>query len=141
MYLTYEEYENMGGKTLEETAFEQFEFEARAHIDWWTFSRLQNETEYPEAVKRCMFKLINLLVDKQTAMIVDGQTTDTNNVTKAGITSESNDGVSATYNTLSASEAVKALEDELEGTIRMYLAGVKNSLGRLLLYRGLSPNE
>ena len=44
MYLTYEEYENMGGKTLEETAFEQFEFEARAHIDWWTFSRLQNET-------------------------------------------------------------------------------------------------
>lgn len=138
MYLTYDEYTEYGG-TLEETAFEELEFEARAQIDWWTFNRLQNEETYPEAVKRCMFKLIKLLEDKQKAMAIipiaeDGSV-------KAGIASESNDGVSTSYNTLSARDAVEALQKEFKDTIQMYLNGVKNSLGRRLLYRGVYPNE
>ena len=44
---------------------EQLEFEARSQIDWWTFSRLKKDAErgveMPEEVKRCMFKLIELL--------------------------------------------------------------------------------
>ena len=139
MYLTYDEYTEYGG-TLDETAFEQFEFEARSVIDWWTFDRLQKETEYPEAVKRCMFKLIGLINNKQKAMVVDIQSADGTSV-QAGIASESNDGVSTTYNTLSAKEAVDTMSKEFETTVAMYLSGIRNSLGHKLLYRGIYPNE
>ena len=140
MYLTYAEYEDMGGQISEETAFQQLEFEARTIIDWWTFNRLQNETNYPEAVKRCMLALISLLETRQKAMVVDGQSQSDGSVT-AGIASESNDGVSASYNTLSAKDAVDAVGDRLETTVRMYLANVRDSLGRKVLYRGLYPDE
>lgn len=139
MYLTYDEFIQMGGMTLEETAFNQLEFEARAIIDWWTFNRLQNETEFPEAVKRCMFKLVSLIDSRQKAMVVDAQADD--GTRQAGIASQSNDGVSISYNTLSAQDAVNTIKNELDATVKMYLSGVKNSLGHLLLYRGLYPNE
>ena len=64
MYLTFDEYLTFGG-TLEEAAFDNLEFEARTVIDWWTYNRLQNDTEYPEAVKRCMYKLITMIIQKQ----------------------------------------------------------------------------
>lgn len=140
MYLTYDDYFNLGGTEItDETAFEQLEFEARCIIDWWTFNRLQNEETYPEAVKRCMFKLISLLNDKQKAMVVDAVSQD--GTVKAGVIHESNDGVATSYNTLSAKEAVEALGKATEDVIRMYLTGVRNSLGHKLLYRGLYPNE
>ena len=41
MYLAYEDYQNMGG-TLDETAFNDFEFEAETIVDWYTFNRLHN---------------------------------------------------------------------------------------------------
>ena len=44
MYLTYDEYNTLGGQALEETAFNQLEFEARTQIDWWTFGRLKNQS-------------------------------------------------------------------------------------------------
>ncbi len=140
MYITFDEYVNMGGDSeLEETAFENLEAEARAIIDWWTFSRLQKETEYPEAVKRCMFKVITLCDAKQKAMIVDAQDSEGN--IQAGIASESNDGVSTSYNTLSAKDAVDTFQKTIESTIYMYLQGVRDSLGHKLLYRGIYPNE
>lgn len=138
MYLTYADYVLYGG-TLDETTFQQLEFEARAVIDWWTFNRLQNEETYPEAVKRCDYHLIQLIEAKQQAMATDGQAS--NNAVKAGIISESNDGVSASYNTLSAKEAVDTMKTEIASTIQMYLNGVKNSLGHKVLYRGIYPNE
>lgn len=138
MYLEYTDYQEMGG-TLDETTFQQLEFEARSVIDWWTFNRLQKETTYPEAVKRCIFKLIGLIQDKQKAMLVDANSEDSSK--QAGIASESNDGVSTSYNTLSAKDAVDTLQKEFENTIKMYLNGVKNSLGHRLLYRGIYPNE
>jgi len=140
MYLTYDQYEEYGG-TLDETTFNQLEFEARAVIDWWTFNRLHRETEYSEAVTRCMYKLISLIAEKQQAMIVDATPSESNTSVRAGIASESNDGVSTTYNTLSAKEAVDAMGTELQTTVRMYLTGIYNSLGQNLLYRGLYPNE
>lgn len=139
MYLTYDEYEEFGG-TLDETAFAQYEFEARTLIDWWTFSRLQNEQSFPEAVKRCVYALISFVDTKNKAMVVDSQTS-SNETVQAGIVSESNDGVSTTYNTLTAKEAVDTMKQEAEKTIQMYLQGVRNSLGQLVLYRGLYPNE
>ena len=138
MYLTHDEYIEYGG-TLDETAFNQLEFEARAVVDWWTFNRLQKEETYPEAVKRCVFKIISLLNDKQKAMIVDAQ--GDGETKQAGIASESNDGVSTSYNTLSAKDAVETIADELKATVQMYLSGVRNSLGHKVLYRGIYPNE
>lgn len=139
MYLTYDEYINMGGTELEETTFQQLEFEARTIIDWWTFNRLRNETSYPEAVKYCMLKIIQLIKARQDVMVTNPKDTDGNVV--AGLSSESNDGVSASYNILSADSMIKTSNREIANCVRMYLTGIKNSLGQLLLYRGVYPNE
>lgn len=141
MYLTYDEYINMGGTEMEETAFQQLEFEARTIIDWWTFNRLQHESEYPEAVKRCVFKLIQLINDKQKAMMIKDTQSNDSGETNIGIASESNDGVSTSYNVLSAKEMLDTAQNEIKETIYLYLSSVKNSLGHKVLYRGVYPNE
>lgn len=138
MYLTYAEYQTMGG-TLDETTFNDFEFEARTQVDWYTFSRLQKEDELPEAVKRCMYSLIRMLQDKQQAMLVGGTSAD--GKTQAGIASQSNDGVSVSFNTLSARDLVDMSKSAIEDTVQRYLQGVVDSLGRKVLYRGVYPNE
>jgi len=140
VYLEYNDYQQMGG-TLDETAFNELEFEARAIIDYWTFNRLKNETEFPEAVGRCVYKLIQLINNKNIAEIPFIDTGYTSTTTNPGIVSESNDGVSTTYNTLSAQESVDTMKKEMENVVKMYLSGVKNSLGHRLLYRGIYPNE
>lgn len=141
MYLTFDEYLTFGGTLLEETAFDNLEFEARTVVDWWTYNRLQNDTEYPEAVKRCMYKLITMIKQKQDAQVLDGPNSAVTSSGRAGIMQESNDGVSTMYNVLSASEIVNQSQDEIKATIRMYLQNVRNSLGQKVLYRGLYPNE
>lgn len=138
MYLTYIEYIEMGG-TLDETAFDDLSFEAESIIKWWTFNRLDKEETIPKEVKKCMFKLISLINDKQQAMVVDIQSSD--GTVQAGIASESNDGVSTSYNTLSANKAVETFQTAIESTIGKYLQGVRNSLGHKLLYRGIYPDE
>ena len=139
MYLTYAEYQNMGG-TLDETTFNDLEYEARCRVDYWTFSRLKNEEIYPEELQRCMYKLIQLINDTQKASSIDGQG-DENSVSVAGISSMSNDGVSTSFNVLSASQAVELASKDIDRCIRQYLTDVKNSLGRKVLYRGLYPGE
>lgn len=138
MYLTYEEYQNMGG-TLDSTAFADFEFEASTQIDWYTFNRLQKDSTFPEAVKRCDYALIKMLQDRREAMLVGSTSAD--GTTQAGIASQSNDGVSVSFNTLSARDLVDLSKTEIEGLIQRYLQGVVNSLGRKVLYRGVYPDE
>lgn len=140
MYITHDEYLTFGG-TLEETAFANLEFEARTIIDWWTYNRLQDDEEYPEAVKRCMYKLINLIIAKQQAQLLENNGTVSNDAKKSGIIQQSNDGVSTTYNIMSASEIIAQSDEDIKSTIRMYLQNVRNSLGRKVLYRGLYPGE
>ena len=153
MYLAYDEYQEYGG-TLDETTFNDFEFEAESIVNWYTFDRLKNETEYPEAVKRCIYKLINLAKLKADAMQLGMQTTTvtdksgsvTTVSTTPTIQSQSNDGVSISYNVLSASELFNALSAKTKGSevdqiVQRYLQGLKNSLGRKLLYRGFYPGE
>lgn len=140
MYLTHDEYLAFGG-TIDEAAFDNLEFEARTIIDWWTYNRLQNEEEYPETVKRCMYKLITLLYDKQRAQQLGKSNDETTSTTRAGIMQESNDGVSTMYNVVSADSAISQFDSEVKSTIRMYLQNVRNSLGRKVLYRGLYPGE
>ena len=140
VYLTYDEYLTFGG-TIDETAFDNLEFEARKIVDWWTYDRLQNEETYPEAVQRCMYKLITLLNDRNKAQILGKVDVEDSAMKKAGIMQESNDGVSTMYNVVSADSAISRVDDEIKSTIRMYLQNVRNSLGRKVLYRGLYPGE
>ena len=139
MYLTFAEYQEMGGK-LDETTFNDYGFEAQCKIDYYTFNRLKNETVIPENVKRLMYRLISLIDQIQKASIVDGISGDSS-TTQAGIASQSNDGVSISYNTLSAHDALDSLQTEIPKLVQQYLSGLTNSLGRKLLYRGLYPGE
>ena len=153
MYLTYEEYKNLGG-TLDETTFNDFEFESECLINWFTFNRLKNETIYPAEVKMCTNALIKICKIKadamalgaQTTQVVDGEGKVTTITSNPSIASQSNDGVSISYNTVSASQVFDSLSakkqgGQIETLVQMYLQGVVNSLGQKLLYRGLYENE
>lgn len=137
MYLTYDEYVNLGG-ALDESAFNILEFEAESYVDWYTFNRLQGEEEIPRQVKMCMFVLMDLVKAKNADLTpkfeADGSFS-------AQLSSQSNDGVSLTYGTMSASDSVVAISAEIPKVVNRYLNGVVNSLGRKLLYRGLYPGE
>ena len=153
MYLSYAEYQNMGG-TLDETAFSDFEFEAECIINWYTFDRLKNETQFPIEVQRCMFALIKLAKLKADSMVLGSQTTQKDDgqghvettTTMSAIASQSNDGVSISYNMINASQLFQSLSPftkggEIDSTVHLYLHSVVNSLGRKVLYRGLYPGE
>lgn len=144
MYLTYEEYTEMGG-TLEQAAFTDLEYEARSYIDWITFSRLKKMIargqEIPDEVKECMYHIIKLALDKLMALQVPGENSGSQTGITAGIASQSNDGVSISYNTLSAKDLLESSEKEMTQAIQRYLSEVRDDLGHRLLYRGLYPNE
>lgn len=135
MYLTYEEYTTMGG-TLDETTFNNFEFEAEVFINWITFNRLKNEETQSDEVKRTVYSLINLLMTKHS--ILSGSE---GNSSDAPAVSMENDGVSVTYSTLSGAELFDKLSVDARNIVLRYLSGVKNSQGRIVTYRGLYEDE
>ena len=138
MYLTYSEYQNMGG-TLEEAAFNDFEFEAESIINWYTFNRLVKEQTFSEPVKKLMYRLVALCQLKGNALSV-GQPIG-GSVSNGAIASQSNDGFSTSFNVLSASAGIEASDAEIKRLVKSYLSAEVNSLGHKLLYRGLYPDE
>lgn len=139
MYLTFDEYEEYGGTLEDETAFEDFEYEARAFINHLTFNRLKNEISLSESVKRCMFKLIEMAQTKKQTMLI-GQT-QTDDSALPAIKSQSNDGVSISYNVMDAQTLFSELQSELPNICKRYLEDETNSEGKRILYRGLYPDE
>ena len=146
MYLTYEQYTEYGG-ALDESAFDMYEFEAASKIDYYTFNRLKKgdgfdgqSEDVKEAVKRCEYRLIDLMQLRDLANSVSGDGESENSVV-AGVASQSNDGVSISYNVLSASEASINAQAEIDKVIKVYLGSCKNSLGQRLLYRGIYADE
>lgn len=140
-YLTYAEYTEVGG-TLDETEFNYYAYEAESYIDWYTFNRLHNTTEIPDAVKRCEVYLIKFIQERLSVLGVSmGEEGGNANNPIMSVMSQSNDGVSVSYGSMSAKDANASLYKEVEQTIQRQLAGVTNELGRKLLYRGLYPNE
>ena len=137
MYLSYEEYREMGG-TLDNTAFSNYLIDAETLIDWYTFNRLHNEIDIPVRVKQCVFKLISLADMKAKSFVLGREVDGTGN---AAVSAQSNDGVSISYNTLSASQAFDLIKSESNQIVKQYLNGVVNSIGRKLLYRGIYPDE
>ena len=137
MYLTYTEYTTMGG-TLDEATFNDLEFEAEALINWYTFNRLKGDTTFPSEVKRLTKYLIDL-AEKQANLL--GVSSSASAETGAAIASQSNDGVSVSYNVLNAAQLMESLKTQETDAINKYLQGVMNEAGRKLLYRGIYPGE
>jgi hypothetical protein len=135
MYLTYAEYQSMGG-TLTENIFNDYEFRAESLINYRTFNRLVNETSIPMQVKRLVKYIIDL-VDKQSSAMSLGS----NNGANAYVTSQSNDGVSISYSGMASTDLFTLCDQDIQKSINAYLQGVSNSLGRNLLYRGLYKGE
>lgn len=138
MYLTYDEYQNMGG-ALDEPTFNEYEFTAETIVDWYTFNRLHGETEYPSALKRLIYALIHLIQIRMA--VLDSNSDAVGSGASGGIIKQSNDGVSTEYNMLSAGSVLNATDSEAKNLVHFYLNGLMNSLGRKLLYRGLYPGE
>lgn len=148
MYLTYEEYQSYGGQ-LDETSFNDLEFDAESTINWYTFNRLMRpEWESAletEGLKRCMYQLIRVKEIERglLAASAGGVGWGVGWQKEAGITQESNDGVSTSYNVLSSGELLAYAQGgkNLQQLVDRYLGSIVNDLGRKLLYRGLYPNE
>ena len=136
MYLTYTEYQTMGG-TLTENIFTDYEFRAESIINYRTFNRLTKDTSFPVQVKRLVKHIIDL-VDKQSSSLSLGNNDKSSN---AYITSQSNDGVSVSYSGMAATDLFTLCDKDIQTSINHYLQGVTNSAGRNLLYRGLYANE
>ena len=60
MYITYDEYKEYGG-TLNEPTFNSLYYDAQIKIDYYTFNRLKNDTEFSVRLKLCIIKIISLL--------------------------------------------------------------------------------
>lgn len=86
MFLTYEQYTQMGG-ALDEAAFTTNERRARATINLMTHNRIKDEDPVRECVMHAAFDLIEMLAKEA----------DNANNAVTGVSSKSNDGVSVTY--------------------------------------------
>ena len=143
-YLTFDEYTDVYGCTTITNAavFDDLEFGAEALIDYYTFNRLRNETEYPERLQRLVIHLIHLAYQQAAALSL-GATDGTSDSTATGpyITSQSNDGVSVSYSNMNSADLYSACSAEAAKSVRRYLSAVMNSAGQKLLYRGLYEGE
>lgn len=138
MYLTYEEYQNMGG-TLDEATFNDYYYQAKALIDYVTFNRLVSDTTFPIELKYCIYRLINMAQQKADALSMGWKSDSDNN--NPAIQSQSNDGVSISYNVIGADRIFELMRSESDETMRRYLVDVRNEAGRRVLYRGIYPDE
>lgn len=141
MYLTFSEYAAYGGTITDETTFNDIEFEAQTIVDWYTFNRLQKEVTLTEPVKRCVYKIIQFIQAQSSVNGIGNPDETSSDGVGAGIASQSNDGVSISYNVLSAKEVMENSKAQIEQIVRQYLSSVTNSLGHKVLYRGIYPDE
>lgn len=128
MYLTYEEYLQMGGD-MNDSLFPRFEMKARKRIDVMTFGRLQGESEVRECVKHCMFELVQALHEDETNVGFSGRE----------ITSMSNDGVSVTYASGNSQTGTQnGSGARYADIVRTWLMGETDAYGNNILYAGVS---
>jgi len=126
-YLTYQEYQDLGG-TLEETPFNMLEIEARKDIDKYTTGKLMDLDSQINEVKVCMYMLINE-INSYNNLSVSG---DGSKV----IASENTDGYSVSY--LTANEStLKANVERIKTIIKTYLTECRLEDGTPYLYVGV----
>lgn len=118
-YLTYAEYQELGGSAIGGMPFNLLEFEARRKIDIRTQNRLKDvdSEDIPQEVKLCEYNLINSINGFASAM-----TTISNN---GNVASFNSDGYSESYITpAQIQDVVKSKSAELDDIVRTYLLGV-----------------
>lgn len=126
-YLTQNQYEAYGG-TLPGGVFALLEFKCRKRIDRLTDCRVQAMAEtgtIPEAVKMCMFALIEL----ESKVGANAQVSD------PAVTSFTTDGYTEHYGNMPGTAEADATMDKL---VSEYLYGVVDNFGVPLLYRGVA---
>ena len=122
MYLSFSDYETMGGKA-EDIAFNRLSYRAEKMIDRYTQCRVRRMADTPEAVKRCVAELVDLFLANPMDESV-----------KPALTGFSNDGYSESY---SAPVAAEDLNRAYLRVIVTYLSGETDDNGTPLLYRGV----
>ena len=122
-YLTYAEYQSLGGSAIGEMPFNLLEFQARQIVDKYTFARLKDLEEQNQDVKVCIFELVNMI------------NSDTTNTQNKAIASESIDGYRVSY-LGTTTDVVVAKNKEIEGIVRKYLIDCKLEDGTPYMYRG-----
>ena len=126
-YLTYEEYQGLGG-TLDQTPFNLLEFEVRRRINMRSQNRLLDAETIPQEVKLCEYKMIEDVGQYIQSIIETGN---------GNVASENTDGYSISYITADkVSGIVKQKGSEMDDIIREYLLGVVYN-GQHLLYAGV----
>ena len=127
-YLTYAEYQELGGSAIGEMPFNLLEFEARKQIDLRTQKRLINVDSIPQDVKLCDYHLIEKIKSYAEATSSIG----------GNIASENTDGYSISYVTANQiQEIVKSKNSELQDIILNDLYGVVVN-GTHIIYNGVS---
>lgn len=125
-YLTYEEYESLGG-TLDEMPFNILELKARQVINERTQNRLKNIEEMPQEVKICVYDLINTMNKYNLS----------DNSTSSNISSENTDGYSVTYK--SGTELTEEQKKQYDDVMETDLYGVIVD-NTPILYLGVNTN-
>lgn len=130
-YLTYAEYQELGGSAIGLMPFNILEFEARKQIDLKTQKRLVGAT-IPDDVKICVFHLIDR-INSYTKTIDSASNSD------GSVSSENTDGYSVSYNQTNATqikEIVSSKSVELDNIIMNDLYGVIVN-GEHVIYNGV----
>lgn len=126
MVLTYDEYEDMGGKCDEDT-YPRMEAKAGAALNRLTLGRLKGMGEISDNAKYCMFEMIEAIcAEENLAAMTAGRE----------ISAMSNDGVSMSFS--ASGSGARALSMRLAAIARMYLADETTADGIPLLYAGVS---
>ena len=125
-YLTYEEYESLGG-TLGEMPFNILELKAQQIINEKTQNRLKNIEEIPQEVKICVYDLINTMNKYNLS----------NNSTSSTVSSENTDGYSVTYK--SGTELTEEQKKQYDDVMETDLYGVIVD-NTPILYLGVNTN-
>lgn len=128
MYLTINDYLDMGGSDMDDAAFERLEARARAAVDRLTFGRLKAEDPVRQCVKRCMYDLIAAMASDEAMTGMTGG---------RDVSSMSNDGVSVTFASAGSAGASAAAQKRYAGIVRGWLLSETDACGRGLMYAGV----
>lgn len=102
-YLTYEEYQSLGG-TLEEVPFNIMELTARGMVNERTHNRLKNLEAQTNEVKVCIFELIDNMP---------------NVMSQKNVSSENIDGYSVSYANKTSIEQQKLYDEIIRSNLMM----------------------
>lgn len=125
MYLTLDDWFVLGGaEDIAEALFNRMEARARAEVDKMTHGRLKDESPVRDAVRYCMFELIQAMNASEALSGGSGR----------DVASMTNDGVSIAYANPAGSGTASA---RYSGIVRAWLVSETTSCGVPLLYAGV----